>query len=258
MCPWTRPTAGRNLKAHVSKKSWAFCLLTLLSNAATAQNLPSAGGQLQQLPTVPALPAPLPSLRLQQTPIDTQAPEQAARSFVAKRLQLTGVSVYTESELVRVSGFVPDRGVTLQTLSGMADKITQRYRQDGFLVARAYVPAQTITDGTVKMAVIEGQYGQLKVNNTSSLDPKVPRDLLSGLSVGDVIATAPLEERLLLLSDLPGVQVRSTLVPGASVGLSDLIVDVQPAFKNTPGVVYVLPETRSLHAEFAMPITQRP
>jgi hemolysin activation/secretion protein len=38
----------------------------------------------------------------------------------------------------------------------------------------------------------------------------------------------PLENRLLLLSDLPGVNVRSTLVPGASVGTSDLLVDVTP------------------------------
>ncbi|WP_306823231.1 ShlB/FhaC/HecB family hemolysin secretion/activation protein, partial [Janthinobacterium sp. UMAB-60] len=45
---------------------------------------------------------------------------------------------------------------------------------------------------------------------------------------GQVIATPPLERRLLLLSDLPGVQVSSTLAPGASLGASDLIVEVQP------------------------------
>jgi len=56
----------------------------------------------------------------------------------------------------------------------------------------------------------------------------VPRNLLDGLNPGDVIAIEPLEDRLLRLSDVPGVQVRSTLVPGASVGLSDLVVEVKP------------------------------
>lgn len=33
---------------------------------------------------------------------------------------------------------------------------------------------------------------------------------------------------------------------------------VQPVFKNTPGVVYVLPETRSVQSEFGIPIKRRP
>ena len=36
----------------------------------------------------------------------------------------------------------------------------------------------------------------------------------------------PLENRLLLLSDLPGVRIKSTLSPGISSGLSNLIVDI--------------------------------
>ena len=49
---------------------------------------------------------------------------------------------------------------------------------------------------------------------------------MSGLNTGDIIATEPLESRLLLLSELPGVKVSSTLVPGTSLGTSDLIVDI--------------------------------
>ena len=58
-------------------------------------------------------------------------------------------------------------------------------------------------------------------------------DLLDGLNSGDTIAIAPLESRLLLLSDLPGVSIKSTLVPGASVGASDLIIDVTPGRRVT-------------------------
>ena len=52
--------------------------------------------------------------------------------------------------------------------------------------------------------------------------------LINGLDSGDVIAIDPLENRLLLLSDIPGVHVQSTLTPGTSVGTSDLIVGVTP------------------------------
>jgi len=52
--------------------------------------------------------------------------------------------------------------------------------------------------------------------------------LLDGLKTGDPITNDPLESRLLLLSDTPGVEVKSTLVPGAAPGTSDLLVDIVP------------------------------
>ncbi len=51
---------------------------------------------------------------------------------------------------------------------------------------------------------------------------------LGGLNEGDRVESAPLENRLLLLSDLPGVNVKSTLLPGATVGTSDLVVGLTP------------------------------
>lgn len=65
------------------------------------------------------------------------------------------------------------------------------------------------------------------MRNSSNLSDSLAGNIVAGLD-GEVIATGPLERRLLLLSDLPGVQVGSTLAPGASLGASDLFVDVQP------------------------------
>ena len=192
-----------------------------------AQVIPNAGVQMQQIPTVPLLLNPTPKLDVV-TPARNATPTTQGATFVAKRLNVSGAHAYTEAELVKVAGFVSGDEVSVQKLNDMAEQITQRYRKDGFLVARAYLPTQEIKDGVVTIAVLEGRYGEIKLNNTSTLDTQVPRYMLVGLNSGDVIATTPLEDRLLLLSDVPGVQVRSTLVPGASVGLSDLIVEVKP------------------------------
>ena len=64
----------------------------------------------------------------------------------------------------------------------------------------------------------------------------LPNGLLSGLNSGGTIDIAPLENRLLLLSDIPGVDVRSTMIPGASVGTSDLIVEVTPGQRVTGSI----------------------
>jgi len=209
------------------KKYWASCLVLLVSQGATAQTMPSAGSQMQQLPAVPSLPSSVP--RLVVTPSATQrAQPERGDVFVAQQLQVLGASVYTQAELMKVADFQPGREMNLQALYAMAEKITQHYQRNGFLVARAYLPPQEVKDGVVSISVLEGHYGQGALKNSSRLDSQIPRNLLSGLHPGDVIALEPLEDRLLRLSDVPGVQVRSTLMPGNAVGLSDLVVEVKP------------------------------
>jgi hemolysin activation/secretion protein len=209
------------------KKYWTPCLVLLVSQGVVAQTMPSAGSQMQQLPAVPVLPRMAPRVEVAPA-VNPLVPSKAGTVFVAQHLNVTGASAFTQAELLKVADFESGRDMTLRALYVMAHKITQHYRRAGFLVARAYLLAQEVRDGVVTIAVLEGHYGQIALNNTSNLDSQVPNNLLNGLNPGDVIAVEPLEDRLLRLSDVPGVQVRSTLVPGASVGLSDLIVEVKP------------------------------
>ena len=108
----------------------------------------------------------------------------------------------------------------------MAAKITDFYNRNGYFVAQAYLPAQPLTDGAVTIAVIEGRYDKVSLNNSSRVSSGVGNRILHGLDHGDIVANAPLERRLLLLSDLPGANVKSTLMPGGEVGTSDLVVDL--------------------------------
>lgn len=127
-----------------------------------------------------------------------------------------------------MTGFVPGSELSLADLQGMADAVTQGYRRAGYLVAQAILPAQTIENGVVNLRVTEGRYGQITVRNQSRLADSVVQDRLLGLSSGDAITMAPLDSRLLLLSDVPGVAITSTLAPGSAAGTSDLLVDVIP------------------------------
>jgi len=218
-------------KEAVFKHYLALCVGLLSVPVLMSQTMPTAGGQMQQIPVVPMpnnqAPAVSQSVQgVRRAPAELMTTSSV--TFVANRLNVTGARAYTQTDLQRIAGFTPGQTVHVQRLNEMANKITQRYRRDGYLVAQAYVPAQEIKDGTVTLAVLEGQYGQIKVNNVSTLKSDVPNQLLMGLNTADPILAAPLEDRLLRLSDVPGVQTRASLVPGASLGLSDLVVDVKP------------------------------
>ncbi|MFN3536981.1 MAG: ShlB/FhaC/HecB family hemolysin secretion/activation protein [Brevundimonas sp.] len=144
-------------------------------------------------------------------------------------LRITGATLFTQAELLAATDFTPGRDLTLPELRNAAGRITHLYNSHGYVLAQAYLPAQDVIDGRVTIAVIEGRYGSIAVRNQSGVPDRLAAGLLSGLEPGDPVAIAPLERRLLLLSDTPGVVVQSTLSPGAEVGSSDLTVDLTRA-----------------------------
>ncbi|MCZ8257258.1 MAG: BamA/TamA family outer membrane protein, partial [Polaromonas sp.] len=97
-------------------------------------------------------------------------------------------------------------------------------------VARAYLPAQDITDGAVTISIIEGRISSHKINNTSLLSDERAQAYLGQVKDGDVIKSDQIDRGLLLLQDTPGVSnSRATLQPGASVGTSELLIEVNPS-----------------------------
>jgi hemolysin activation/secretion protein len=206
-----------------------FAVASILAGQnALAQQPIGAGGQIQQIPPLPVPERPVPELPVprQQAPV---APLSGGARFAVKSLHVTGQTRFSEAELIAVAGFRPDSRLDLPDLRAMAAKITNYYNQAGYFVAQAYLPPQDVTDGTVTIAVIEGRYGQIGLQNRTTVADVVFVRVLDGLNSGTLVSTAPLERRLLILSDIPGVTVSSTLAPGTAVGTSDLIVDLTPA-----------------------------
>ncbi|HET8694824.1 MAG TPA: ShlB/FhaC/HecB family hemolysin secretion/activation protein [Aquabacterium sp.] len=203
-------------------------LLLTLPLAVGAQTVPSAGSQIQQIPAAPQPQRPATTLPLSPPTQPSGESGEKGPQIEVRQLHLTGVHAYSEADLLSAIDWKGPQTLTLAQLRGWADRVTQYYRAHGYFVAQAYVPQQDIRDGVVIFNVLEGHYGQLLVRNQSRLHERLPQALLQGIAAGDPVTLAPLERRLLLLSDLPGVQVKSTLTPGAAVGTSDLIVDVEP------------------------------
>ncbi|HEX7349007.1 MAG TPA: ShlB/FhaC/HecB family hemolysin secretion/activation protein [Rhodanobacteraceae bacterium] len=114
-------------------------------------------------------------------------------------------------------------------LQGVADAITKRYRTAGFIVATAYVPAQTVgKDGVVHIDVLEGRIGNIKVEGTKHYKPWVIAASAEKLR-GKPLLKSDVDTALLYDRDLPGVSVASTFQPGTKTGDTDLIMVAREA-----------------------------
>lgn len=215
------------------KHSLLLLSLLALGQGAIAQQ-PPTGGSLA-VPTPPPAPRAAPDIRIEQQAAPQPAGADQARITV-RTLRITGAQIFPEDQLLALTGFTAGSELTLADLQAMAARITTHYRSHGYFVAQAFLPAQEIRDQAVTIAVTEGRLGEVQLRNQTNLSDRVAHGALAGLESGDAIATTPIETRLLLLSDVPGVNVRSTLVPGASVGSSDLVVDLTPGQRVTGSI----------------------
>ena len=210
-------------------------VLLALSQGAHAAQSPSAGNQLLQIPPPSIPPKSTPELDLEQNPTPA-IPKTDPTKITVNGLKISGASAYSEKDLLSRTEFKPGTELSLADLRGMTLKIVNYYHRNGYFVAQAYLPVQDIKNGIVNIVVIEGHYGSITLRNQTNLSDHLAHNLLNGLGSGDLITSAPLEKSLLVLSDLPGVRIKSTLSRGSSAGSSDLFVDITPEQRVTGSV----------------------
>jgi hemolysin activation/secretion protein len=169
------------------------------------------------LPDIVVLPTAKPELKV-----------PAGQRVKVTTFNITGNTVFPEDQLTSQLSAWQGKDLDFEELSQAAERISAYYRGRGYLVARAYLPAQVIQEGRIEIAVMEGRIGEVKLNLSKEgrLREQTARDTLNTLRPGDLITESSLEHSLLILNDIPGVIVRSTLEPGAAVGTADLVVDV--------------------------------
>ena len=218
-----------------TKKNLPVLALLMLAQAAHPAEIPSAGSQLRQIPPLPATTQPTPQLQVVPITAAPPAPADDSRARITT-LHVNAARLFTEAELIAAAGFTPGAELTLAQLQQMATRIADFYHARGYFLARAYLPAQDITDGSVGITVVEAQYDKVDLRLSTKLSETLARRLLGEVKPGATVASGSLKTALLLLSDLPGVQVSSTLMPGEAVGSSDLLVDIAPGPRVTGSI----------------------
>lgn len=204
----------------------------LLGIAAHAQTPPDIGNALRQSQPPPMPAAPAPAL----PPIGTSPPAEppmtqlpGGPTVAVKALEVDGNRVIDTGTLQALVADGAGKTLGLAELEGLALRITRYYRANGYFVARAYIPTQEVTSGTVHIRVVEGNYGQFKLSNTSRVRDATVQAMLDDAKRSDIVSVDTLERAMLVINDTPGAQVtRADVMPGARVGTSDFAVDVAP------------------------------
>ena len=215
-------------------------LLLLTATWAQAQQ-PDAGSALRDL-QVPSLTVPFQGAR----PILT-LPDDAPRatlptdiSLTVQRFRVSGNTVIDSETLEALLADLLATEMSLSQLYAATDRITDAYQARGYILSRAYLPAQEISpdQGEVNITVLEGSFGEITLENSSLVRDSRILKQLETFTPGAIIKAEPLEEQLLLIDDLPGIAVQTRMGAGSVPGTADLVVigAEQPRFNGSVGI----------------------
>lgn len=118
------------------------------------------------------------------------------------------------------------RGITLGQIETVANSITQFYRERGFVLAKAYIPAQQVRDGIVSLTVLLGTLGSVEVSGHDLYGSRTVASAFDDM-LGQPVTSAAVEERLFLINDYPGIFVEGHFEPGIQVGDTQLGITVK-------------------------------
>lgn len=171
----------------------------------------------------PPLPPTPPEVIFPQTRPDA-VHDPAAPRFTVNAFAFVGNTVFSERLLKRVVDGYVDQQLNLHDLNRAADAVTRHYRDNGYPIARAIIPAQKVEQGVVRIEVIEGRIANIAVAGNRRYASQALVERMETLKSGELIGLAALERSLLLLNDLPGLSARATLQPGAEFGSTDMLI----------------------------------
>ena len=114
--------------------------------------------------TAPVEAPATPGLPLQEAPAGAEE-----IVFRLEKISLEGMSVYDTPQMDSLYADKIGQDVTLAWLFDLANAITIKYRNDGYILSRAIVPQQEIRAGHVTLRVVEGYVDKIVINNAADL-----------------------------------------------------------------------------------------
>jgi hemolysin activation/secretion protein len=181
----------------------------------------------------------LPSSTLPKPADEITAAAAPGTKVLVYSFELEGVTLLPQAEVEAQLAELIGQKVSLDDLRKAAARVTALYRKHGYFLARAYVPAQTINGGGIRIAVLEGRYDHVETNGSARLgSDQAGKTLLSqGIAADQPIEEKSLERSLILLEQKAGAPANAVLRPGASIGTSSLQVNVPegPLFSGSLG-----------------------
>jgi len=151
------------------------------------------------------------------------APAADARTILIKRFDVSPSVVLSPEDIAAVTDKYVNRELDINQLIGVVDEINALYATKTKVIARAVLPKQKVSDGVIRIKLIEARLGKIRVEGNEHTRDSYIQDRMS-LDSGELIRLDLLEDDLITYNRWNGMTLKGSLLPGEKYGTTDIVL----------------------------------
>lgn len=142
-------------------------------------------------------------------------------------IEVQGVTQLLKAQLDGITQPFIGRCLGVPEVEQILGEITRAYMLRGFVTTRAYLPAQDLGQGKLKILVIEGKVEKIRMD-TPDRSGFLPSNTIP-VEPGDLLNLRDLEQGIDQINRLQSNNASFDILPGSQPGLSEVVVHNTPA-----------------------------
>lgn len=158
---------------------------------------------------------------INKTEREGKTPSTGGPTFLLRKVDTNHSAILTSAEITGITSHYQGRKVSIGDLLKMVAKFNALYKKKGYITARAFLPPQKVSDGVVRVELVEGRVGRVTVTGNFHTHANYYTSRI-GLKRGELIRTKPLEKKLVLFNQTNNTQLRAVLQAGSQFGTTNV------------------------------------
>lgn len=161
--------------------------------------------------------------------LEAQTKDKAKIRATITQVDFPNSKVFSQEELQELVKPLLEKPVTLEEIQKVVNDITRCYILSNYATSRAYLPPQTVSKGVLKIGLMEGSIGKVKVEGnrwtrTSYIKKQV------GIKEGELLNVNELEKDVIKFNNNNTVKLKVGLSAGEEIGESDVTLNTEERF----------------------------
>ena len=148
---------------------------------------------------------------------------------LVNEIRLEGITtILSEGEAEKITTPFIDSCLSVKDLEQLLQLFNDRFRDDGYITSRAYLPQQDLSDGKLIIAILEGKVESLTLGENGSREQ---RQLFFAFPnrEGDILNLRDVEQGLDQINRLASNNAKMQIEPGEKAGTSVVAVSNEPS-----------------------------
>jgi len=156
--------------------------------------------------------------------------EMGSKGVYVNSIEVSPSEILTQEDINSVIGQYVGRNVFMSDIQNAINALNNLYAERGYVTARAYLPEQTVTNGNIRIELIESKIGEVTVvNNKYTTDGYILKRMPQ--KSGELFDIVDLERDVLDFNRYhEGVNLSANLKAGQAPGTTDIELTAQETF----------------------------